>query len=47
MKDAAEKTKKVYSKPVLSKYGDLTDLTTAASMSFSMKDGGPNNTKSN
>ena len=46
MKDVAENAKKLYSTPVLSKYGDLANLTAAASPKARLMDGGPNNTKS-
>ena len=46
MKDAAENAKRQYTTPVLSKYGDLASLTTAASKKLTFRDGGPNSTKS-
>jgi hypothetical protein len=47
MKDAAENAKKLYSTPILSKYGDLASLTASASKSAKNMDGGNNAIKSN
>jgi hypothetical protein len=40
-------SKRPYSTPRLSKYGDLAVVTAAASMNFTVMDGGPNSSKSN
>jgi len=47
MKDAPEKAKKLYSTPILSKYGDLANLTASASKTAKLMDGGSNAIKSN
>jgi len=43
----AQGKKRPYSAPRLSKYGDLARMTAAASMTATIMDGGPNNSKSN
>jgi len=39
--------KQPYSKPKVTEYGDLARITKTASMTATLMDGGPNNTKSN
>lgn len=47
MKESSGTTKKPYSAPTLSRYGDLADLTKSASKNATMMDGGNNAIKSN
>jgi hypothetical protein len=46
MKASAESTKKAYSTPTLSKYGDLAAMTSAVSQKATNMDGGSNKLKS-